>query len=83
MGRAAALIAAGVAAALCLQAAAAERFTKGTLWRVTRAGTAPSHVFGTIHLADPRVLEIPAPVARALEHSRSFAMESPPSGPQD
>jgi len=83
VGRAAALIAAGVAAALCLQAAAAERFTKGTLWRVTRPGTVPSHVFGTIHLADPRVLEIPAPVARALEHSRSLAMESPPSGPQD
>jgi len=83
VGRAAALIAAGVAAALCLQAAAAERFTKGTLWRVTRPGTVPSHVFGTIHLADPRVLEIPAPVVRALEHSRSFAMESPPSGPQD
>ena len=83
MGRAAALIAACAAAALCLQAAAAERFAKGTLWRVSRAGVAPSHVFGTIHLADPRVLEIPAPVMRALEHSRSFAMESPPGWAQD
>ena len=82
MGRAAALIAV-CAAAVCLQAAAAERFTRGTLWRVTRAGVPPSYVFGTIHLADPRVLEIPAPVVRALEHSRSFAMESPPAWAQD
>ena len=83
MGRTGALIVACAAAAVCLQAAAAERFTKGTLWRVSRAGVAPSYVFGTIHLADPRVLEIPAPVMRALEHSRSFAMESPPSWTQD
>jgi hypothetical protein len=50
---------------------------KGTLWRVSRAGVAPSHVFGTIHLADPRVLDIPTPVLKALERSRSFAMETP------
>ena len=62
---------------LALDVAAAERFTQGTLWRVTRAGAPPSHVFGTIHLADPRVLEVPAPVLKALQGSRSYAMEVP------
>jgi uncharacterized protein len=76
VGRAAALIA-GCLLAVHLQAVAAERFAQGTLWRVTRAAVAPSHVFGTIHLADPRVLEVPAPVLQALERSRSFAMETP------
>ena len=52
------------------------RFTKGLLWRVSRAGTAPSHVFGTIHVADPRVLDIPDPVSRALARSRHFYAES-------
>jgi hypothetical protein len=76
VGRAAALTLA-LAALLASPAAEAERFTQGVLWRVTRAGVAPSHVFGTIHLADPRVLDVPAPVLRALERSRSFAMEVP------
>lgn len=74
MGRAAALIAACL---LALQVVAAERFTQGTLWRVTRGGIAPSHVFGTIHLADPRVLELPAAVLQALGRARSYAMEVP------
>jgi hypothetical protein len=52
------------------------RFTKGLLWRVSKAGTAPSHVFGTIHVADPRVLDIPDPVSRALARSRRYYAES-------
>ena len=52
------------------------RFTKGLLWRVSKAGSAPSYVFGTIHLADPRVLDIPDPVSRALARSRRYYMES-------
>src|SRR5262245_46165094 len=52
------------------------RFTKGLLWRGSKAGTAPSYVFGTIHVADPRVLDIPDPVSRALARSRRYYMES-------
>jgi len=52
------------------------RFTRGLLWRVSKAGSAPSYVFGTIHLADPRVLDIPDPVSRALARSRRYYMES-------
>lgn len=74
MGRAAALIA---GLALALQVAAAERFAQGTLWRISRPGVPPSFVFGTIHLADPRVLMVPEPVLQALGRARSFAMEVP------
>lgn len=74
MGRAAALIA---GLALALQVAAAERFAQGVLWRVSKPGAPPSHVFGTIHLADPRALELPEPVQRAFSEARNFAMEVP------
>ena len=78
MGRARALAAAlALALALALPAAAAERFAKGLLWQVSRQGVAPSYVFGTIHLPDPRVLEIPEPVLRALAEARIYAMETP------
>jgi len=52
------------------------RFTKGLLWRVSKAGVAPSYVFGTIHVADPRVLDLPDPVSRVLDRARRYYMES-------
>jgi uncharacterized protein len=52
------------------------RFTKGLLWRVSKAGVASSYVFGTIHVADPRVLDLPDPVSRALARARRYYMES-------
>lgn len=52
------------------------QFTHGLLWRVSKAGVAPSYVFGTIHVADPRVLDLPEPVTRALNRSRHYYMES-------
>lgn len=60
-----------------MQVAAAERFAQGTLWQISRPGVPPSFVFGTIHLADPRVLMVPEPVLQALGRARSFAMEVP------
>lgn len=51
------------------------RFSRGLLWRVSKPGVAPSHVFGTMHIADPRVLLIPDPVMRALAQAKSYAME--------
>jgi uncharacterized protein YbaP (TraB family) len=50
-------------------------FSRGLLWRVSRPGVAASHVFGTIHLADPRVLLIPDPVRKALAQAKSYATE--------
>jgi hypothetical protein len=71
-----------VLAAVCLIAATpgvgepANKFTKGLLWRVSKAGVAPSYVFGTIHVADPRVLELPELVSQALARSRRYYTES-------
>ena len=55
--------------------AAKERFTRGVLWRVTKKGVAPSHVYGTIHVADPRLDELPAAVRKAFEGARSLMLE--------
>lgn len=52
------------------------RFAKGLLWRVSKAKVTPSYVFGTIHVADPRVLDIPDPVSRALAGSKRYYAES-------
>ena len=73
---AAALALLGGLAALPLPAPAAERFDSGLLWRVEGAGARASHVFGTIHLADPRVTALPAPVAQAFDQARSLTLES-------
>ncbi len=58
------------------------RFARGLLWRVARPRVAPSHVFGTIHLADPRVLDVPDPVMRALSRSRRYFMEIQHAAPE-
>jgi len=55
--------------------AAAERFERGLLWRVSRKGLAPSHVYGTIHDADARAAEIPARVRTAFERAGSLMVE--------
>lgn len=68
----ASLLAAGV------PTAAAEPFPKGRIWEVSRPGIASSHVFGTMHVADPRVLDLPPEVRRAFEGSRRFVMEMRP-----
>jgi uncharacterized protein YbaP (TraB family) len=53
----------------------AERFGSGLLWRIEGNSAAASHVFGTVHLADPRVTRLPAPVARELNRARSLSLE--------
>ncbi len=50
-------------------------FSEGLLWRVSRAGVQDSFVFGTIHIADPRVNRIAKPVEDALGRSRTLALE--------
>lgn len=55
--------------------AAKERFDRGVLWRVTRKGLPPSHVYGTIHVADPRLGELPAGVRKAFDGARSLMLE--------
>lgn len=52
-----------------------ERFPDGLLWRLTRAGRAPSFVFGTIYFADPRLTELPPEVLAALKATKRFAQQ--------
>lgn len=52
-----------------------ESFSRGLLWRVTRKGVAPSHVFGTLHDPDPRLAAWPAPVDTAFARARSLMVE--------
>ena len=48
---------------------------KGVLWRVSAPGGAPSYVFGTVHLSDPRVINLPEPVAEAFRSAKHLAVE--------
>ncbi|HEX9432948.1 MAG TPA: TraB/GumN family protein [Burkholderiales bacterium] len=66
---------AALAAAAAPARAASERFEHGVLWRVSRKGNAPSHVYGTIHDADARLAELPASVGGSFERSRSLMLE--------
>ncbi len=47
----------------------------GLFWRIDGAGTAPSYLFGTMHLSDPRLVEFPAPLRQALDGARVIAVE--------
>lgn len=50
-------------------------FGKGLLWKVDKAGLAPSYLFGTIHSGDERVARLPPPVKKAFDRSDVFVME--------
>jgi len=71
----------GMGAALLLatgwQAHAADRmpYGKGLLWKIERAGVAPSHVFGTIHSTDKRVSKLPKPVNKVIRAAKSMILE--------
>lgn len=53
-------------------------YTRGLLWRLSKPGRAPSFLFGTIHVADDAIVELPAVVGEALDNAQSFAMEVVP-----
>ncbi len=45
------------------------------LWKIEKAGVAPSHLFGTIHLSDSRVTDFSSKVTGALYSSKTLALE--------
>ena len=51
-------------------------YSQGLLWKIERAGQAPSYVFGTIHSEDARVLNLPKPVQSVFDGSKIFVMEA-------
>lgn len=50
-------------------------YGQGVLWRVEAADAPPSHVFGTVHSADPQVADLPAPVEAAFQGSARVVLE--------
>jgi len=50
-------------------------YDKGLLWRIEKPGSAPSYLFGTIHVSDKRVTALPDAVRAQLDAARSFTME--------
>lgn len=65
-----------LAALAAVPGQAAERFEQGLLWRIEGKGAPASHVFGTIHLADPRVTRLPPAVSREFTQARSLTIEA-------
>ena len=57
-----------------------ERFARGLLWRIDREGVEPSHVYGTIHVADARLAELPGPVRQRFDGAKSLMLEFVPDG---
>jgi uncharacterized protein len=49
---------------------------EGRLWRVEKNGLPPSFLFGTMHLSDPRVLALSAPVRTAFDASGTVVIET-------
>ena len=53
-------------------------YEQGLLWRVQGPGSGADYVFGTIHIEDPRVLDLPDAVASAFAGADIFIMELDP-----
>lgn len=47
----------------------------GVFWRIEANGAPPSWLFGTMHVADARVIALPAPVAAAFAGAATLAVE--------
>ncbi len=66
-------------ALLCLLAAsgvaAQGRFDSGLLWRIERAGSSPSYLFGTMHSDAPSVVNLAAPVREAFDQAAAVTLE--------
>ncbi len=59
----------------------ASRFEFGLLWRIASTDGPPSFLFGTMHVEDARVTDLPQPVQRAFAASASLTLEAVLDGP--
>ncbi len=50
--------------------------SQGTFWKITKDGTAPSYLLGTMHVSDPRVLAMPKGAAEAFQLAKTVVVES-------
>ncbi len=56
--------------------AAATANGSGLLWRIEGAAAGPSWLFGTMHMADPRVVALPQATQAAFDAARTVVIES-------
>lgn len=49
---------------------------EGLLWRVETEGQAPSWLFGTMHVTDPRVLSLPDKARKAVDGAETVVIET-------
>ena len=52
--------------------------TRGLLWKIEGQNRKPSYLFGTIHVADPRVTNLPPPVRAAFDAAERLFVEVVP-----
>jgi len=48
----------------------------GLLWRIDLEGAAPSYLFGTMHVSDPRVVQLPDAAKAAFEQAGTVVIET-------
>lgn len=60
---------------IAVTARAETEYASGVLWRVETANGARSHIFGTIHLTEERVVRLPKPVLTAFQGAGSLTLE--------
>ena len=53
-------------------------YADALLWEISKNGHVPSYIFGTMHVSDPRVTELPQPVSEKLQNADVFVMEALP-----
>lgn len=49
---------------------------KGLLWRLEKPGVAPSYLFGTMHMTDPRLTELTPAAQKAFDGSSTVVIET-------
>lgn len=60
-------------------AIAPEKYNQGLLWQISRDNQDNSYVFGTIHVDDPDILNLPVEVRDRFESSAHYVMELVPA----
>ena len=73
--RAAVLVAAVLVVPAASSSAQEVPYGEGLLWTIEAEGLAPSHIFGTLHSADPKIHDLPDPVLKAFESATIVTLE--------
>lgn len=49
---------------------------KGTFWKIEKPGVAPSYLFGTMHMTDPRLIDLGPAAQKALDSASTVVIET-------